>query len=413
MTETLSDPTEAPEQHLVAFFDPANRADPYPALRRLREASPFLAMNGNLTVLARHRDVEQALRHPAASADRTRSKILSSQAVESRREVMTFLDPPDHTRLRKLVSKGFTPRMVTALTPQVRAIVNGMIDELAAHGSPADLPSVFAYPIPVKVICELIGVPADDHRIFGRWSTVLGRALDPLMAADRDEEVDREDVETRKAFYQYFRDLIARGGVPADRLLPRLVQAEEEGDRLTEAELLATLALLVMAGHETTANLISHTVLTLLRHPEQLELVRADPSLVAPAVDEILRYEPSVQMLHRMAGEPMRFDGFEVPAGMDLLLLNAAANRDPEVFEDPERFDITRPQAGRLSHLSFSAGPHFCLGSALGRLEAELAVEAFVTRVQDPALVEGSLRYRPHVILRGPEAMRVSFSGIR
>lgn len=413
MTDTLSDDTAAPEQHLATFFDPTNRHDPYPALRRLREASPFLAMNGNLLVLARHRDVERVLRHPSASADRSRSKILSSQAVESRREVMTFLDPPDHTRLRKLVSKAFTPRMVSSMEEQVRIIVNDLVDEVARHGSPVDVPNVFAYPVPVKVICELLGVPAQDHRIFGQWSTVLARALDPLMAAGRDEETDREDVETRAAFYQYFRDLIARGDAPEDRLLRQLVRAEEEGDRLTEAELLATLALLVMAGHETTANLISHAILTLLRHPEQLALLREDPSLVPAAVDEILRFEPSVQMLHRMAGASMQLDDLEIPEGMDLLLLNAAANRDPEVFEDPDRFDITRPQAGRLNHLSFSAGPHFCLGANLGRMEATMAVEAFVTRLVDPQLVADSLEYRPHVILRGPETFQLSFSRIR
>ncbi|MEU7588367.1 cytochrome P450 [Micromonospora sp. NPDC049230] len=413
MTDTVTDDTDAPELHLMNFFDPRSRPDPYPLLRQIREASPFPAMNGNLMVLARHRDVERVLRHPAASADRSRSKILSSQAVESRREVMTFLDPPDHTRLRGLVSKAFTPRMVTNLEPRVRAVVDDLVADVAAHGSPVDVPSVFAYPVPVKVICELLGVPPEDHRIFGQWSTVLGRALDPLMAANRDEDVDREDVETRAAFYQYFRDLIAKGEWSEEHLLPRLVQAEAAGDRLTETELLATLALLVMAGHETTANLISHAILTLLRHPEQLAMLREDVSLIPGAVDEILRYEPSVQMLHRMAGAEMTFDDFTVPEGMDLLLLTAAANRDPEVFDDPERFDITRGGENRLNHLSFSAGPHFCLGANLGRLEAELAIEAFVTRVVDPRLVEESLEYRPHVILRGPEVMRVSFSAIR
>ncbi|MEU1013064.1 cytochrome P450 [Streptomyces sp. NPDC005890] len=414
MTETTTaSTTGSPEELLITFFDPANRPDPYPVLHAMRQASPFHAMDGALLVLGRHKDVETVLRSPAASADRSRSKILSTDAVESRKEVMTFLDPPDHTRLRGLVTQAFTPRMVQSLEGRIREIVDDLVDQVARAGSPVDIPSVFSYPVPVRVICEMLGVPAEDHKIFGTWSTVLGRALDPLMAANRTPEIDKEDTETRAAFYQYFRDLIASGGARGDGLLARLVQAEEEGDRLSEKELLATLALLVMAGHETTANLISHGILTLLRHPDQLALLSEDPGLAFSAVEEILRFEPSVQILHRMAKEPIALDGFEVPAGMDVLLLAAAANRDPEVFEDPDRFDITRAADRRLDHLSFSSGVHRCLGANLGKLEAALALQAFFSRVQDPRVVSESLEYRPHVILRGPERMRVAFSGVR
>ncbi|MER5215289.1 cytochrome P450 [Streptomyces sp. NPDC002838] len=414
MTETTTaSTTRSPEEHLITFFDPANRPDPYPVLRLMREASPFYAMDGALLVLGRHKDVETVLRSPLASADRGKSRILSTDAVESRKEVMTFLDPPDHTRLRGLVTQAFTPRMVQSLEGRIREIVDDLVDQVARAGSPVDIPSVFSYPVPVRVICEMLGVPPEDHKIFGTWSTVLGRALDPLMAANRTPEIDKEDTETRAAFYQYFRDLIASGGARGEGLLARLVQAEEEGDRLSEKELLATLALLVMAGHETTANLISHGILTLLRHPDQLALLREDPSLAFPAVEEILRFEPSVQILHRMAKEAIRLDDFEIPAGMDVLLLAAAANRDPEVFDDPDRFDITRASGRRLDHLSFSSGVHRCLGANLGKLEAALALQAFFSRVEDPQVVTESLEYRPHVILRGPERMRVSFSGVR
>ncbi|MFB6891031.1 cytochrome P450 [Kitasatospora sp. NPDC056327] len=413
MTETTGPrPGASPDEQLIAYFDPDNRADPYPVLAGIRQASPFWAMDGALLVLGRHRDVETVLRSPAASADRSASRILSSDAVASRREVMTFLDPPDHTRLRGLVTMAFTPRMVQNLQGRIREITDDLVDQVAAAGSPVDIPGVFSYPVPVRVICEMLGVPAEDHKVFGTWSTVLGRALDPLMAANRTPDVDREDTETRAAFYQYFRDLIASGGARGDGLLARLVAAEAEGERLTETELLATLALLVMAGHETTANLITHGILTLLRHPGQLAMLREDPSLAFNAVEEILRFEPSVQMLHRMAKEPIALEGFEIPAGTDVLMLTAAANRDPEVFEDPDRFDITRAAGRRLEHLSFSSGVHRCLGANLGKLEAAVALQAFVSRVRDPQLVEDSLEYRPHVILRGPERMRVAFSGV-
>ncbi|WP_162833405.1 cytochrome P450 [Streptomyces sp. CB09001] len=414
MTETTTaSAARSPEEHLITFFDPANRPDPYPALHRMREASPFYAMDGALLVVGRHKDVETVLRSPVASADRGKSKILSTDAVESRKEVMTFLDPPDHTRLRGLVTQAFTPRMVQGLEGRIREIVDDLVDQVARAGSPVDVPSVFSYPVPVRVICEMLGVPPEDHKIFGTWSTVLGRALDPLMAANRTPEIDKEDTETRAAFYQYFRDLIASGGARGEGLLTRLVEAEEAGDRLSEKELLATLALLVMAGHETTANLITHGILTLLRHPEQLAMLREDPSLAFGAVEEILRFEPSVQILHRMAKESIELDGFEIPADTDVLLLAAAANRDPEVFDEPDRFDITRALGRRLDHLSFSSGVHRCLGANLGKLEAALALQAFFSRVDDPELVVESLEYRPHVILRGPERMEVAFSGVR
>ncbi|MFF5428046.1 MULTISPECIES: cytochrome P450 [unclassified Streptomyces] len=412
MTQTQTSPAQSPEEQLAAYFDPANRPDPYPLLHGMREASPFTVMDGALLVLARHKDVDALLRHPAASADRSRSKILSTDAVESRKEVMTFLDPPDHTRLRGLVTQAFTPRMVQNLEVRIREIVDDLIRQVAEAGSPVDIPSVYSYPVPVRVICEMLGVPPEDHKIFGAWSTVLGRALDPMMAANRTPEIDKEDTETRAAFYQYFRDLIAAGGAKGDGLLPSLVRAEAAGDRLTETELLATLALLVMAGHETTANLITHGILTLLRHPDQMAMLREDPSLAYPAVEEILRFEPSVQMLHRMTKERIVLDGLEIPADTDVLLLAAAANRDPEVFPDPDRFDITRPVGKRLDHLSFSSGPHRCLGANLGKLEAAVALRTFVDRVRDPELVPESLEYRPHVILRGPERMAVRFSGI-
>ncbi|MBX6765862.1 MAG: cytochrome P450 [Actinomadura rubrobrunea] len=412
MTETQAQDATTPEALLATFFDPATRPNPYPVLNQLREATPFTAMDGSLLVLGRYRDVDRVLRHPAASADRSNSRILSAQAVKSREQVMTFLDPPDHTRLRRLVSKAFTPRVVADLEPRVREIVDEMLDEIAREGDAFDVPVAFSYPLAVRVICELLGVPPEDHKIFGHWSTVLGRALDPLMAASRSELQDEEDLATRAAFYDYFRDLIAQRGRDGDDLLSRLVRAEEEGDQLSEDELLATCALLVMAGHETTANLISHGVLTLLRHPDQLQLLREDPSRVPAAVDELLRYEPSVQMLHRMAKEPMVFDDLVVPAG-DVLLLNAAANRDPRQFPDPDRFDIDRGTVNRLEHLSFSAGPHYCLGSNLGKLEATVALEKFVTRMVDPQLDADSLQYRPHIILRGPEHMTVMFQGLR
>jgi cytochrome P450 len=405
------DVTATRQNELGALFDPANRAHPYPLFATLREAGPFSLMDGALTVLGEHPTCARLLRDPALSSDRTRSRMRRVLGDDATARPTSFLsmDPPDHTRLRRLVSKAFTPRVIAALEPRVREVLDELIDGFAAAGS-FDVVSQFGYPLPVRIITELLGVPQADHELCEGWSRRLVRGLDPGMAVTDPDEI--EDI--RQAiveFDEYFSALIARRRTePGDDLLSNLVQIEEQGDKLTREELISTCTLLLVAGHETTANLIANGVLALLRHPDQLAELRADPSLVAGVVEETLRYDPPVQLTSRVAREPLRFGEVEVPEDGLLMIMLAAANRDPAVFADPDRFDIHRDAR---AHLSFAAGVHYCLGAGLARLEAGIALSAFATRVVDPQLDETRLRYRPHVNLRGPERFEVSFAEVR
>lgn len=403
--------TTTHQQDLGALFDPANRPNPYPLFERLREAGPFPLMDGAMAVLGTHQRCTTILRDPSFSSDRGRTRLPKrfSEDNDSRRQASFLsLDPPDHTRLRRLVAKAFTPRVIAALEPRIRQIVAELVAEFA-DGPSFDVVGQLAYPLPVRIIGELLGVPESDNDLFEDWSRRLVRGLDPAMAVtDPDELASIEAAQIE--FGDYFSGLIAaRRTAPGEDLLSRLVLIEEQGDQLTEGELISTCILLLVAGHETTANLIANGVLALLRHPDQLAALRADPTLVGGTVEEVLRYDPPVQLTTRVVRQPMTFGDVDVPVDGMLLLLLAAANRDPATFPDPDRFDITRDAH---QHLSFAAGPHFCLGAGLARLEATIALDTFAQRIADPVLDEGTLRYRPHVNLRGPEHLKVAFSHV-
>jgi len=264
----------------------------------------------------------------------------------------------------------------------------------------------FAYPTPVRVICEMLGVPAEDHETFKGWSRELARSLDP-------EEVLPPDVVQRRqaaleSFREYFRGLIAqRRAHPEEDLLSALIAAEEQGDTLTEQELLSTCTLLLVAGHETTVNLIANGVLALLRHPDQLDLLRDEPSFARGAVEEVLRYDPPVQMTVRVALEDMAIGGETIKKGQQAIILLASANRDPAQFPDPERFDIRRQDN---HHLSFGHGTHFCVGAPLARLEGEIALRTLVRRLEGLQLLTEEPEYKENIVLRGLAALPVGFA---
>jgi cytochrome P450 len=398
---------------LADLADPATVTDPYPVLAALREASPFAEFGGAFVVAGRHRDCSAVLRHPDASSQRSNSLLAAAAAERRLRERPSFLslDPPDHTRLRRLVSKAFTPRMIARLEPRIRAIAGELLSRSADAGE-LELVSELAYPLPVRIISEMLGVPVEDHPRFAGWSARLAHSLqpdfgvDPEAARARAAAADAASVE----FGEYFRALIAaRRARPAQDLLSELIRAEDGGEVLTEDELIATCVLLLVAGHETTVGLISNAVLALLRHPSQLALIRADPALAAAAVEETLRYDAPVQMTARVARGGLQVGDLAVPDGGLILLLLAAAGRDPAVFDDPDRFDITRPPGG---HLAFAAGPHFCLGAPLARLEATVALQVLATRLTDPQLAAGSLAYKANLNLRGPQRLVVRFAAL-
>jgi cytochrome P450 len=401
--------TERPA--LAALADPAVLPDPYPVFAALREASPFAEVGGALVVAGRHGDCSAILRDPRASSERNSSLLSPADAPQRRPPSFLSLDPPDHTRLRRLVAKAFAPRVIAKLEPRIRELAGELLTAAGADGSRRlEVVGQFAYPLPVRIISELLGVPPGDHSRFAAWSASLARSVQPrFLAADR--TLDAAAQQAGLEFAEYFRELIAARRVrPSGDLLSELIRAEDDGQRLCEPELIATCVLLLVAGHETTVSLISNAILALLRHPDQLAALRADPGLAAAAVEETLRYDAPVQYTGRIARGGMRVGGLSAPDGAVLLLLIAATGRDPAVFADPDRFDIRRGAAG---HLAFAAGPHFCLGAPLARLEATIAVRAFATRVTGPELDPAVLAYKPNLNLRGPASLTVGFASVR
>jgi hypothetical protein len=404
---------------LAALADPAALPDPYPVLARLREASPFAEAvrgeaDGSLVVVGRHEDCSAILRDPRASSERSRS-LLAPEPEQRRPQSFLSMDPPDHTRLRRLVSKAFAPRVIARLAPRIRELSDELLTAAGAdadgdNGRRIEVVGQLAYPLPVRIISELLGVPPGDHPRFAGWSASLAHSLQPRFLGN-DSSSEAAADQARQEFAGYFGELIAaRRARPADDLLSELIRAEDDGQRLSEAELIATCVLLLVAGHETTVSLISNAILALLRHPDQLAALRADPGLAAAAVEETLRYDAPVQFTARVARGAMQVGDVTALDGAVLMLLIAATGRDPEVFAEPDRFDIRRGAAG---HLAFAAGPHFCLGAPLARLEATIAVQAFAARVAGPELDPATLAYKPNLNLRGPARMVVSFDRIR
>lgn len=393
---------------LLTLFDPAVRADPYPLYTRVREASPMTAGGGQVTVVAGYDDCLAVLRDPRALSDRRQSALLrramtvpDSVPAGMRWAVETpsflFLDPPDHTRLRRLVAQAFTARRVEQLRPTIERLT---ADLLEAAGSEMDVVDELAYPLPLTVIADLLGVPREDMPRLREWSAVLTRALDPYIALTGQPA---EGLERRMAvlieFREYFQRLVERRRrEPGDDLVSALTAVQDGGDRLSSQELLSTCVLLLVAGHETTVNLIANGVLALLRNPAQFAMLAADPGLAPGVVEEVLRYDPPVQLLMRIAGEDLTVGGTTVPSGSMVLLLLAAANRDPAVNPEPDRFDIARAQ---LRHLAFGFGIHFCLGAPLARLEAQVAFAAFARRFPRAQAASTEMRYRDNVTLRG------------
>jgi cytochrome P450 len=371
----------------IAFnpFDPSYRSDPYPVLNRLRETDPVHVSPLGFIALSRHADCAAMLRHPLASSDnrkspqwpdQVRAQGLDPDAVLLEQTVpFLFMDPPDHTRLRGLVNKAFTPRVVEDLRPRVRAIVTELLDAAAARGS-IEVIEDLAYPLPVAIISEMLGVPKEDNETFKGWSREMARSLDPEFVMS--EEVNARRQKAVEEFRDYMQGLIAkRRAAPGEDLLSALIAAEEEGSKLTENELLSTAILLLIAGHETTVNLIGNGTLALLRHPDQLQRLRDDPSLIKTAIEELLRFDPPVQLTGRMALEDIELADTVIAKHTQTILLIGGANRDPAQFADPERLDIGRADN---RHLAFGMGIHFCLGRGRCSTSARIAAASTTRR---------------------------------
>lgn len=392
-------------------FLPEVHEDPYPLYHQLREADPVHRSELGFWVLTRHADVLALLRDPRTSRDPRSSErvelLRSSVEVgelldeEEAAPSMLFVDPPDHTRLRTLVNKAFTPAAVERLRSRVEAIVDGLLDRVAGAGT-MDVVEDLAYPLPVTVICELFGVPEADWDRFRAWSRALVRLLDPLVAEDAFEEA----LQARRALRGYLRELIAtRRAHPTGDLLSALIAAEDQGHQLSEAELVSMCVLLLVAGHETTVNLIANGMLALLRQPRARARLAADPTLAGSAVEELLRYDSPVQFTSRHALADFEIDGHGVRTGETVVGVLGAANRDPAQFPDPDELDLARKPN---RHVAFGGGIHFCLGAPLARVEARIAIPALLERL--PRLELGGIPVRRDTVtLRGLSSLPVTF----
>lgn len=402
------------------LLDPANRADPYLLYTRIRTAGPTRLGKAPVIVLSSYRDCRAILRDPDTSVERRHATIpmgampiydlvgAYTRCVKGTTNFL-FRDPPDHTRLRRLVGTAFSPAAVRSLAPRIAALVDDLLDRAARTGH-LDIVADLAYPLPITVICELLGIPSIAAPQLRHWSTPIARTLDPISATATAGRPDAAElVRASNGLYDFFDDIIRhRRHRPGDDLLSALIAAEDSGDTLTHDELIATCVLLLIAGHETTVNLIANAVLALLRHPQHLHALREAPDLAAPIVEETLRYDPPVQLIPRIARNPIDLNGFRVARGDLIIALTAAAHRDPAAYDNPDTFDPHR----NPHHLGFGLGPHFCLGAPLARLEAQLTLTRFAQRVTDPQLTDDPPPYREHVTLRGPAQLPLTFTSI-
>ncbi|MDQ0243628.1 pimeloyl-[acyl-carrier protein] synthase [Bacillus fengqiuensis] len=324
------------------------------------------------------------------------------QLTSVQKNMMLFKNPPDHNRLRSLVSKAFTPRVIGDLRPYIEETVNQLLDNVQDTGR-MDIISDLAFPLPGTIIAGILGVPIDDRQQFKEWSTILIRTID----LTRTEKVLHSGSDVALKLTDYFRNLIKqRMQHPQNDLISTLIKEEEQGSKLNEDELLATCILLLIAGHETTVNLIGNGVLSLLKHPEQLKKLKEDPSLIHSAVEELLRYESPTQMTARFAAEDIEIGGKFIRKGHQVYILLGAANRDPEHFSNPDQLDITRTPN---QHLAFGAGAHFCLGASLARLEAQIAINALLQRIPNLQLEADILEWRRLVGFRALKSLPVSY----
>lgn len=376
-------------------YDPLSqelRANPYPVYDKLRRIDPVHRMRlQDAWLLTDYADVDMVLR------DNRRFKNAGREFGYIPQVSMLDLDPPEHTKIRALVSHGFTPRAVAALEPRIRDTVNGLMAKVQGNGN-FDVIADLAFPLPVIVIAEMLGVPPEDREQFNEWSNIVSLIVDPLL---NDSQVRQVQQAVEEVFTYFEAVAEERRRAPKDDLVSALVTAEVDGERLERDDLLVNLLLVLVAGNETTRNLIGNGTLALLQNPGELQKLRDDPALLNGAIDEFLRFDSPVQLDSRVAHEPIELRGKRISAGQRVICILGAANRDPKVFPDPNRLDIGRSAA---NHLAFGRGIHYCLGAPLARLEGRVAFEALLPSLGSLRLSEEP-KYRDQVTLRGLDSL--------
>ena len=372
----------------------------YGYLGALRERSPVHRNSDGSFILTRYDDLVAVYRNPAAwSSDKRvefKPKFGDSPLYEHHTTSVVFRDPPDHTRIRKLFQAAFTRKALAALEPRIEALVDSYLDELADHGE-MEMVSAFSFKLPVEVVCDMLGVPRSDRIQIRDWALLILGGLEPVLS----DEQFQNGCSAVEDFKAYLRELIARrrahpGEVKPGEILTALAEAEEDGERLTELELLHQCIFLLNAGHETSTNMLSHGIHELLRHPDQAQRLRSDPALDESAVEEVLRYQAPIQINNRRALVDTELSGVPLPKGSLVHLMIGGGNHDPAQFPDPETFDIGR-RPNR--HLSFGLGIHICAGNSLARIEGSLAFGKLFRRFPKlrlvaPAKLSGRIRFR-------------------
>ena len=403
------------------IYDPRDRnfvVDPYPLYQRLRSENPIHKSDLGFRVVTRHADCLSILKDRRFSSNGRRAdpELLKPEAIrnirdseipiEIQEEMAPFLfkDPPDHTRLRGLVAKAFTPRVVESLRDSVLEVADRLIDESLAVGT-VDLVESFAYPLPVAIISEMLGIPVEDRAMFKKWSEALARGLDPDFLLT--EDLVQMRMNGFLSFIMYFTGLIEeRRKDPRQDLVSLLVSVEEEGDKLSHPELLSTLILLLVAGHETTVNLLSGSIISLLQNPDQIEVLLGNQDDLRNSVEELLRFVSPVQWTGRVATEKTEVSGEIFAPGEFALMLIGSANRDPDAFSDPESLNLARPE---VNHLGFGFGLHHCLGAPLARMEAQVALPLIFSKT-NLKLVNNEPIYKDNLVLRGLAQLPVTIT---
>lgn len=403
-----------PEDFDRQLLTPEFMADPYPFYHRLRAADPvYWSERLGAWMLTRYRDVTAALRDPRLNESDRIAAILSQLPEERRPDFqplslhltrwIVFTDPPDHTRLRALANKAFTPRIVANLRPRIQALVDDLLDARQAAGQ-MDIVKDFAFPLPAIVIAEMLGIPRRDHERFRRWTADIAGFLSAGQITVQGAAAAQESVlELRHYLHAIAEECRQR---PQADLISALVATDEQGERLSDDEFTATCVQLLFAGHETTEGLIGNGLLALMRHPDQMDWLKDHPGTMATAVEEFLRYDSSVQRQARVASVDLNLEGRHVRRGQYILIFLGAANRDPDQFRDPDRLDVSRTEN---RHVSFGSGIHFCLGAPLARLEGEVAIGTALRRMPAMRLAAEHLEREPLLALRKLKSLPVTF----
>jgi len=406
------DPGLAPDELLTRILDPELRGSLYPLYRRLRELAPVHAsrsprLPARCHVLTSFRAVDRVARSSAAVNDPDTARVFDHDGqggafYQLMRHAMLFLEKADHDRVRRLVYKAFTPRAIAPLRALTEATAHSLLDSVASQGR-MDFVRDFAYALPIRVIVRLLGLPDAAQTRIEAWAWDFARAGDPMTAT---AETIRRGNEAARGFYAFFEEALdARRSQPRDDLMTTLVEAEENGKGLSREEAIATCVLLLQAGHETTADLLGNAIINLFAHPGELARLRDERELMPSAVEELLRFEPPVQLSMRLVREPIALEGATLPAGSFAALVYGAANRDPEVYDEPDRLRLDRG----APHLAFSAGAYYCIGNALARSEIQTALRVLLDRLPSLRPDGETFVQRKTVRMRGPQELRVAW----